>query len=78
MKHDPKGPKEESKTYGLVSPYQLVPLFGENEESVTFAREVFDRREKEVLKCAKKAHFRLASKNRAQVRFVKENSSSVA
>ena len=72
MKHNLKPNKEESKTYGLVSPYQPVPLFGKDEASVTFAKEVFDRREKEVTKCAKKAGFSLVRKNKAQVVFVKK------
>lgn len=53
MNKDDKKPS----VYGLVSEYQKVPLFDPKDHSVSFAKDVFDRREKEILDCAKKAGF---------------------
>lgn len=52
---------EKSKLYGFVSEYDKRPLFDKDDKSVSFSSEVFDRREKEVLDCAKRAGFKRVS-----------------
>jgi len=58
MKHDPKDAKEEkSKTWGLVSEYQPVPLFDRKDDGCSFAKDLYVRRKKEIDECAAKAGF---------------------